>query len=113
MFGIGLPELLVIMGVALIVVGPEKLPELAKSLARGVLELKKTAAALKDSLDEEVGSVKEPWDQLEREVYPDKNTSSATAEEFKEPKVIESPGTDSPAPETGQEEAPKEAEQRQ
>jgi len=53
MFGIGLPELILIMAVALIVVGPEKLPELAKSLAKGVLELKKAAATLKESLHED------------------------------------------------------------
>jgi Tat protein translocase TatB subunit len=53
MFGIGLPELLLIMAVALIVVGPEKLPELAKSLGRGIAELKKAASSLKDSFDEE------------------------------------------------------------
>ena len=53
MFGIGLPELILIMGIALIVVGPDKLPDLAKSLGKGIHELKKAAASLKDSLDEE------------------------------------------------------------
>jgi sec-independent protein translocase protein TatB len=53
MFGIGLPELILIMAIALIVVGPEKLPELAKTLARQMVELKRAANALKDSLQEE------------------------------------------------------------
>jgi len=53
MFGIGLPELLLIMAIALIVVGPEKLPELAKTLARQVVELKRAANVLKDSLQED------------------------------------------------------------
>jgi len=60
MFGIGLPEMIVILAVALIVVGPDKLPDLARSLAKGVLELKKTLNQVKDSLaDEEnlIGSV--------------------------------------------------------
>lgn len=72
MFGIGLPELLVIMGIALIVVGPEKLPDLAKSLARGVLELKKTALALKDSLNEELKEEpgQDPWQQNLGQSYP-------------------------------------------
>ena len=65
MFGIGLPELILIMGIALIVVGPERLPEMAKSIAKGVLELKKTAAALKQSLDEELREElkEDPWKQ--------------------------------------------------
>ncbi len=53
MFGIGLPELILIMAIALIVVGPDKLPELAKTLARQVVELKRAANALKDSLQED------------------------------------------------------------
>ncbi len=53
MFGIGLPELILIMAVALIVVGPEKLPELAKGLAKQMLELKKAANVLKESLRED------------------------------------------------------------
>ena len=53
MFGIGLPELILIMAVALIVVGPEKLPELAKTLARQMVELKRAANVLKDSLNDD------------------------------------------------------------
>lgn len=53
MFGIGLPELILIMAVALIVVGPEKLPDLARGLAKQFFELKKAANVLKDSLQEE------------------------------------------------------------
>ena len=53
MFGIGLPELIVIMAVALIVVGPEKLPELARGLAKQFFELRKAANVLKDSFSED------------------------------------------------------------
>lgn len=45
--------MIVILAVALIVVGPDKLPELARSLAKGVNELKKTLNQVKDSLNEE------------------------------------------------------------
>ncbi|MBU0481885.1 MAG: twin-arginine translocase TatA/TatE family subunit [Proteobacteria bacterium] len=62
MFGIGLPELILIMGIALIVVGPEKLPELARGLAKQVLELKKAANLFKESLKEEADDSK-PWEQ--------------------------------------------------
>ena len=52
MFGIGLPELILILALALIVVGPDKLPDLARSVAKGVMDLKKTANSLKESLNE-------------------------------------------------------------
>jgi len=71
MFGIGLPELILIMAVALIVVGPEKLPELAKSLGRGIVELKKAAASLKDTLEEE-DDERPQWDQQDMEQHPNK-----------------------------------------
>ena len=54
MFGIGLPELIVIMVVALIVVGPSKLPELAKSLGKAFNEFRRMADQVKETLEEEV-----------------------------------------------------------
>ena len=53
MFGIGLPEMIVIFAVALIVVGPDKLPGLARSLAKGLMELKQTLNQVKDSISKE------------------------------------------------------------
>lgn len=50
MFGIGMPELLLILAVALIVLGPKKLPELARSLGKGLAELKKSTEELKGNL---------------------------------------------------------------
>ena len=71
MFGIGLPELILIMAVALIVVGPEKLPELAKALGRGIVELKKAASSLKETLEEE-DEERPSWDQQDMEQHPNK-----------------------------------------
>ena len=50
MFGLGMQELLVIFVIALIVVGPQKLPEVAKSLGRGLAEFKRTADEVSSSL---------------------------------------------------------------
>jgi len=66
MFGIGLPELIVIMALALIVVGPDKLPDLARSVAKGILELKKTANTLKESLTEDVNPLDDIKPELEK-----------------------------------------------
>ena len=63
MFGIGLPEMILIMALALIVVGPDKLPDLARSVAKGVLELKKTVSALKEDFAEE-----NPFDAVKPEL---------------------------------------------
>ena len=41
MFGIGMPEMILILAIALIVIGPKKLPDLAKSLGRAMREFKK------------------------------------------------------------------------
>ena len=51
---LGLPELLVIFIVALIVFGPKKLPELTRSLGRGINEFKRASNELKNTLDEEI-----------------------------------------------------------
>ncbi len=51
MFGIGFPEFLLILVVALVVLGPKKLPELARSIGKGLVELKKSAEELKEHLN--------------------------------------------------------------
>jgi TatA/E family protein of Tat protein translocase len=55
MFGsIGMPELLIIMVIALIIFGPRKLPELGRSLGRSLSEFKRASNELKNTLDEEI-----------------------------------------------------------
>jgi TatA/E family protein of Tat protein translocase len=51
MFGMGMPEILLILAIALIVIGPQKLPELAKSLGRAMNEFKRATNELKDTMD--------------------------------------------------------------
>jgi len=52
MFGIGLPELVVILVVALLVFGPNRLPEIARSLGRGLAEFRRASNELRQSFNE-------------------------------------------------------------
>lgn len=54
MFGIGLPEMIIILVVALLVVGPSKLPELARTLGKAFTEFRRMADDVKETFEEEV-----------------------------------------------------------
>ena len=58
MFGsIGGPELILIFVVALLIFGPRKLPELGKTIGRGLAEFKRAANDLRSTLDTEVAQI--------------------------------------------------------
>lgn len=75
MFGIGFPELLLIMAIALIVVGPSKLPDLARALGRGYAEFKRATNELKETFDQDetVREIKDEFHSAQREILSGKS----------------------------------------
>jgi len=56
MFGLGMSEIFLILAVALIVIGPKKLPEVAKGLGKGYAEFKKYMTDFKDAVNIDLDS---------------------------------------------------------
>ena len=97
MFGsIGMPELIIILVIALIIFGPRKLPELGRSLGRSINEFKKASNELRSTLEEEI--------QVEEQRDRAKASASTTPPVVTPPPVdaaTVSRSTTTAAPETG------------
>ena len=66
MFGsIGMPELIIILVIALIIFGPRKLPELGKSLGRSLNEFKRASTDLQNTLEQEIRLEEQKEQQVE------------------------------------------------
>lgn len=68
LFDVSPSELIVILLVALIVFGPKRLPEMARKISGWVREIQSTAGTLQRSLEQEVGTIKDPIRQLGEDV---------------------------------------------
>jgi len=96
MFGIGIPELMVIMVVALIVLGPKRLPEVAKAFGKALAEFRRATSDLTDELGNAQIMLEEEVRQAERKAraaqQPAAQSPAAppTAPEKKEPPAGES-----------------------
>jgi Tat protein translocase TatB subunit len=72
MFGIGMTEMLLIAALALVVLGPKKLPDLARSLGKGFAEFKRATNELKSAMDLETEKEEERYKAELREKYKEK-----------------------------------------
>ena len=75
MFGIGLPELVVILAVALIILGPQRLPEVARMLGRAYAQLRRASEEFQQTIRQDLAA-------LERQ--EDANRNKAVAQEIRE-----------------------------
>ena len=75
MFGsIGMPELVLIFVVALLVFGPRKLPEIGKSIGRGLAEFRRASDELKKTIETEIEEARTETTAVRNEVAAAANT---------------------------------------
>lgn len=76
MGNIGFPELIVIFVVALLVFGPKRLPELGRSLGRGISEFRRASNELKSSIEREIEAAEVESALLQKPAQPTPNTGA-------------------------------------
>jgi len=83
MFGsIGMPELLIILTLALIIFGPRKLPELGRSLGKSLGEFKRASNELRNTLDEEIRLEEERGQRPAKPAATEAPKPAATSSDF-------------------------------
>src|SRR6059036_1185597 len=102
---LGFSEMLVIFIVALLVFGPKKLPELGKSLGKGIREFKKATEELKSTWDDQIREVEAPLKDVSRDIQ--QTAHDVTSDFHKEPEAT--PAThEAPHPTPTESAVPKE-----
>ncbi len=74
MFGnIGVPELIIILAIALLIFGPKKLPEVGRSIGKALREFRRTSDEIKEKIEEEIQAeeFKEIKEELNKKVRED------------------------------------------
>ena len=86
MFGIGTPELIIILVIALVVIGPKHLPEMARALGKGLGEFKKATNELKKTIsaDDDLREISKSLSEAKDEVYGSIKKGMTDLDEIKE-----------------------------
>ncbi len=84
MFGIGMSEMLLILVIGLVVIGPKQLPEVARSLGKMFAQFKRTTNDLRDQVDREVKQFTEMEEvkEFKRSMEDEMTTMKTEAEDF-------------------------------
>ena len=77
MFDIGIQELILIFIVALLVFGPKRLPELGRTIGKGMAEIKKAMYGVKEQIDSELRDIKDPLSHLDVTGKTEKEATTA------------------------------------
>jgi len=106
MFGIGMPEMILILVIALIVIGPKKLPDLAKALGRAIGEFKKATSDFKESIeiDDELQDVKKAFGDINHDI---KDTIDAKLGPENSDQNVSAPPYDQKSEKQGEKKEPK------
>ncbi len=96
MFGIGFQEMLVILVVVLIFFGPKRLPDLAKSIGKGIAEFKKASEEVRQGIQEAMKEETPPPPAVADSKEPGKEQDGPAA-----PPPAPEPGAKDPEPAPG------------
>jgi TatA/E family protein of Tat protein translocase len=102
MFGIGMPELIVIFVIALLIFGPKELPKIGKTIGRAMGELRRASDELKDGIQREIDlAEREPSEAASAPETPPATVSVEATVPAAEPELepqLELPMAEAPAP---------------
>lgn len=107
MFGIGGSEILVILVVALLFLGPDKLPDAAKTISKGIRDLKRQSRALQNQIEDDEhigGAIRDLKSALRGEDFP-----ARPPVRREPPKIVDAAATEKPALASGEGATPGEA----
>lgn len=84
MFGLGFGELVLIFLIALIFIGPKKLPELAKGLGKGIREFQNAAKGFSDQMQDTTNTQDTTHKKVADATQQSESTTAAPTEEKKD-----------------------------